>query len=167
MSIRQQRMADVPSTDAFRHRVTVHASPCYDFVVSLRVLFNPRMYPASRVWGSATRRLLPPDILARGRFFFQGQMTGLGYGALRLIPDLPAGAEPAALIAAVRAIDARRLGTHADGRRAVLLRYTSGCTRSSVHDCQFGFGAWLFRRGSGAIDEPRCDGPDRSTAMQL
>lgn len=103
--IREHRIAETVTADPYAGRVQIHASACYEFLVSLRVLYNPRIYEATRAWAVATRAVLPPNVYERGRFFFQGQITGLGYGAMRLIPTLDRDATPEDLIAAVRAAD--------------------------------------------------------------
>lgn len=87
----------------------MHACPCYDFVVSLRALFNPRTFSRTRRWGTVARDKLDDTLDARGRFFFQGYDTALGYGAARLIEQLPADATPAELIQAIRAANPRTL----------------------------------------------------------
>lgn len=92
-------------TDPYAGLVRVHVSACYEFLVSLRVLYNPRIYEGARAWIAATKAVLPPDVYAQGRFFFQGQTTALGYGPMRLIPALHRDAGPEDLIAAVRAAD--------------------------------------------------------------
>lgn len=95
--------------DAHRGRARVHTTPCYDFLVSLRALFNPRTYDGTRAWASATRANLSPALLERGAFFFQGHDTSLGSGAIRLVAGLREGAPPAALIRKIRATDPRAL----------------------------------------------------------
>lgn len=95
--------------DAHRGRARVHTTPCYDFLVSLRALFNPRTYDGTRAWASATRASLSPALLERGAFFFQGHDTSLGSGAIRLVAGLREGAVPAALIRKIRATDPRAL----------------------------------------------------------
>lgn len=95
--------------DAHLGRARVHTTPCYDFLVSLRALFNPRTYDGTRAWASATRASLSPLLLERGAFFFQHHDTSLGSGAIRLVAGLREGAEPAALIRKVRAADPRTL----------------------------------------------------------
>ncbi len=101
----------MPQADAdpYAGRVRVHASPCYDLLVSLRALFNPRTYEATRAWAAATRVQLSPALRERGRFFFQGHDTSLGYGVTRLAAALPELAEPATLVHAVREADPRAL----------------------------------------------------------
>jgi DNA-binding transcriptional ArsR family regulator len=89
--------------DPYADIVTVQASPCYDLLVSLRALYNPRIYRETRGWASTTRATLDPALFERGRFFFQGCDTALGYGAGRLIPDLGPSPVPEDLIRAVRA----------------------------------------------------------------
>lgn len=103
--MRDRRPVEPLAPDPYAGLVQIHASPCYDLIVSLRVLYNPRIYGSARAWVAATRAVLPPDIYQRGRFFFQGQVTGLGYGAMRLIPTLGRDAGPDELIQAVREAD--------------------------------------------------------------
>lgn len=92
----------VPTVDPYRGKATVHWSPAYDLLVSLRALYNPRTFVGWRSWSRVAQSVLPPGLLARGTFFFQGFDTALGYGTARLISALPAGASPARFIAAVR-----------------------------------------------------------------
>jgi len=96
--------------DPYAGLAHVHQTPCYDLLVSLRALFNPRTYDATRAWAAAARKQLTPEGEARGRFFFQGHDTSLGYGVTRLVAGLPQGAQPAALIEAVRSADTETLG---------------------------------------------------------
>lgn len=93
------------SADPYAGFVRVHATACYDLLVSLRALFNPRTYEATRAWAVGARRRLSKEADARGVFFFRGHDTSLGYGVTRLVATLPEGAEPRALIAAVQAAD--------------------------------------------------------------
>lgn len=96
-------------TDPYAGRVQVHRTPCYDLLVSLRALFNPRTYEATRAWAIEARGRLSPETAARGVFFFRGHETSPGYGVTRLVAALPAGAEPRELISAVRSMDAVEL----------------------------------------------------------
>lgn len=107
--VRERRLAEGARHDPYAGLVRVNPSPAYDLLVSLRALFNPRTYEATRAWAAATRPRLEPALAERGRFFFQGFDTALGYAAARLIGELPPGAPPAALIEAVRAADPRTL----------------------------------------------------------
>lgn len=102
------RTADA-RVDAHIGRARVHTTPCYDFLVSLRALFNPRTYDGTRAWASATRASLSPGLLERGAFFFQHHDTSLGSGAIRLVAGLREGAQPAAVIRKIRATDPRTL----------------------------------------------------------
>lgn len=102
MLIRTQRSPQPLAEDPYANVVRVHATPCYDLLVSLRALFNPRTYEATRAWSVTAKRQLSEPARARGRFFFVGQETSLGYGVLPLVATLPAGASPEALITAVR-----------------------------------------------------------------
>lgn len=102
--MRERRVqAAVRAADPYQGLVAVHATPCYDLLVSLRALYNPRTYEATRGWAAATRAALGPDVYERGRFYFQGFDTALGYGPARLIPALGDAAAPADLITAIRA----------------------------------------------------------------
>jgi len=98
-----------PDGDPYAGLVRVHATPCYDLLVSLRALFNPRTYETTRAWAVAARRRLPDEAANRGVFFFRGHETSLGYGVTPLVATLPDGAEPQALIDAVRAMDPKDL----------------------------------------------------------
>jgi DNA-binding transcriptional ArsR family regulator len=88
----------------FRGEVRIDTSTCYDFVVSLRALFNPRTFTRSRRWAAENLPRLGGEMLPKGRLLFQGFDTALGYGAARVIKQLPAGAGPADLIDAVDAL---------------------------------------------------------------
>jgi len=90
----------------------VHRSPCYDFIVSLRALYNPRTFGLAGTWRAHVRPKLSPEVRELGKFFFQGFDTGLGYGALRLVPDLGPAAMPADLIDALGKSDARILAAY-------------------------------------------------------
>lgn len=96
---------------AFGGTVSVETSACYDFVVSLRALFNPRTFVKQRRWAAAQLPRLPEGVRTQGRFLFGGFDTALGYGAARLIPGL-LDPNPAGLVAAVRAADPVELATH-------------------------------------------------------
>ena len=98
-----------PRSDPYAGHVRLHATPCYDLLVSLRALFNPRTYEATRAWAVAARKQLSGEADARGVFFFRGHDTSLGYGVTRLVATLPARAEPRALLDAVRAMDPTEL----------------------------------------------------------
>jgi DNA-binding transcriptional ArsR family regulator len=95
-----------PDRDPYAGLVGVHTTPCYDLLVSLRALFNPRTYEATRAWAVEARRRLSSTAQARGVFFFRGHDTSLGYGVTRLVATLPGGAPPQALIDAVAEADA-------------------------------------------------------------
>ena len=106
--MRERRAVGVvigPTIDPYAGLAAVHVSPCYDLIVSLRALHNPRVYEATRGWAAEVKARLDPGWFERGRFFFQGFDTALGYGALRLAPDLADGAPPDALIGAVQEAD--------------------------------------------------------------
>lgn len=89
----------------FEGAVRIDASTCYDFVVSLRALFNPRTFTQSRRWATEQRPLLGDEVEIKGKFLFQGFDTALGYGATRVIKELPPGAGPLELISAVAATE--------------------------------------------------------------
>jgi DNA-binding transcriptional ArsR family regulator len=91
--------------DAFDGEVWIDTSVCYDFVVSLRALLNPRTFVRCRRWSSEKRPGLDEAISAKARFLFQGLDTALGYGAARVIKELPNGASPTNLIEAVAATE--------------------------------------------------------------
>jgi DNA-binding transcriptional ArsR family regulator len=84
--------------DPYAGRVIVQASPCYDFVVSLRALNNPQTFAANRAWALRMRGMLSRGAFNLGRFYFQGLDTALGYGALRIVPHLAATATPVDLL---------------------------------------------------------------------
>jgi DNA-binding transcriptional ArsR family regulator len=98
-----------PDPDPYAGLVRLHATPCYDLLVSLRALFNPRTYEATRAWAVAARRRLSAEAERRGVFFFRGHETSLGYGVTRLVATLPDSAEPAVLVDAVRGMDPTEL----------------------------------------------------------
>ncbi|WP_157574950.1 ArsR/SmtB family transcription factor [Jiangella muralis] len=89
--------------------VRVDASVCFDFVVSLRALYNPRTFTRSRRWTSEQLERLGDEHTEAARFLFQGFETALGYGAIRVITDLQPGAGPRDLIDAVAALPAADL----------------------------------------------------------
>lgn len=103
--VRDRRPRSAEVADPYAGLVQVHASPCYDLLVSLRALYNPRTYERTRAWAKEVRAKLPAGHVERARFYFQGFDTALGYGAARLVPDLPADATPVDLIRQVRATD--------------------------------------------------------------
>src|SRR5688572_573893 len=100
--LRERRLDPTAAADPHAGSVRVHAGPCYDFLVSLRALFNPRTYEATRAWAAATKPKLSSALVERGRFFFQGHDTSLGYGVIRLVAGLPVAADPQLLIREVR-----------------------------------------------------------------
>lgn len=104
------RRVDRPAPDPYRGLAFVQPSAAYDLIVSLRALYNPRTYTRTKAWAAATAALLPASANERGRFFFQGFDTALGYGAAQLIPDLGSAPTPEALIRAVRRADPRTIG---------------------------------------------------------
>ncbi len=107
--LKNRRLAALPAVDPFAGAVRVHPSPCYDLLVSLRALFNPRTYEGTRAWANATRAKASRELLERGQFFFQGHDTSLGSGVMRLVAELPDGAGPDDLVRRVRAADPRGL----------------------------------------------------------
>lgn len=94
-----------PPADDFAGEVLLHPTVCYDFVVSLRAMFNPRTFASSRGWAGAHLPKLGP-MATQGEFFFAGFDTALGYGAARVVQGLPHDAVPGDLVAALRAIPA-------------------------------------------------------------
>ncbi len=98
-----------PDRDPYAGLVRLHATPCYDLLVSLRALFNPRTYELTRAWAVEARQRLSSDAQSRGVFFFRGRDTSLGYGLTRLVATLPDGAGPQALIDAVARAEAADL----------------------------------------------------------
>lgn len=93
-----------PGRGEFAGEVRVDTSICYDFVVSLRALFNPRTFTRSRRWAASQLPRLDAALQQKGKFFFQGFDTALGYGATRIVGRLAPGATPPDLISAVRAV---------------------------------------------------------------
>lgn len=85
----------------FAGAIRVESSICYDFVVSLRALLNPRTYSRSRRWAAAQLPRLDEGIVAKAQFFFAGFDTALGYGAARVVQQLPDDATPRDLIGAI------------------------------------------------------------------
>lgn len=82
----------------------VHASASYDFIVSLRALYNPGTYERARAWALSARKAMGPSLFDMGRPFFAGGETALGLGLLRLIPELDASnSGPADFIGHLRA----------------------------------------------------------------
>lgn len=94
---------------SFAGNVELHSSICYDLVVSLRVLANPRTFTRARRWAADRFAVLSAEHQALAKFYFAGYDTALGYGAARLISELPASAGPSDLIAAVRASSSTEL----------------------------------------------------------
>ncbi|WP_052206967.1 ArsR/SmtB family transcription factor [Sinomonas humi] len=82
---------------------SVHASPNYDFLVSLRALYNPHTYERSRQWALTARKAMGPLLYAEGRLFFEGGETALGFGLLRLLPALKTESGPEDFIELLRA----------------------------------------------------------------
>jgi len=102
--IRDRRARRV-NADPFRGIVHVDQSVCYDLLASLLVLYSPRMFPSFRHWSAAARKLMPADLWEEGRSFFQGQERCVGFGVVRMIPDLPHPSTPATLLSALRRAD--------------------------------------------------------------
>lgn len=89
--------------------VGFEGSICYDFVVSLRAMFNPRTFTHWRRWAAASTPKLGAEVTTKGEFLFGGFDTALGYGAIRLIGQLPGSAGPQELVAAVSEADPLQL----------------------------------------------------------
>jgi DNA-binding transcriptional ArsR family regulator len=102
----------LPATDLFAGEVTIHPSICYDFVVSLRALLNPRTFKRSRRWAAEQMPKLDDEIAAKAKFLFEGFDTALGYGAARVIAGLPDDAGPNELIDAVAGLPAPELAMY-------------------------------------------------------
>lgn len=98
-----------PAAREFSGVVRIDSSICYDFVVSLRALFNPRTFTKSRRWATAQLPRLGEEVVPKGKFFFQGFDTALGYGAGRVVQRLPEGAGPPGLIEALSGMPAAEL----------------------------------------------------------
>lgn len=92
--------------------IRIDRSVCYDFVVSLRALFNPRTYTRSRRWAAVQLPKLGGDVVPKGKFFFAGFDTALGYGAARVVPGLADDAAPADLVSAVSGMPATELAMY-------------------------------------------------------
>ena len=90
---------------------TIHLddSVCYDFVVSLRALLNPRTYTRSRRWASEQIPRLSDGVAEKARFLFEGYDTALGYGAARVIPRISPSPTPSGLIDGVADLPAAEL----------------------------------------------------------
>jgi DNA-binding transcriptional ArsR family regulator len=110
MNRNQRRRA--PRTDELRDITKVHESACSDLLGSLRALYSPRTYPTMRGWAATTKKELPRELFEAGRFFFQGHDTSVGFGAVRLIPDLRDKASPESLIKAIRASEPVRFALY-------------------------------------------------------
>ncbi len=160
--MKDRRLAPAAPPDPYAGRVRVHVTPCYDFLVSLRALFNPRTYEATRAWAAATKAGLSPALRERGRFFFQGHDTSFGYGVMRMVAGLPAGAEPAALIAAVRAADPHALalymldtGETGEDVLATFRRFMDGvATAAALDGALKGTGADWSKRSRRVLADP-------------
>lgn len=98
-----------PTGDSFAGDVQINSSICYDFVVSLRAMFNPRTFSKSRRWTAAQLPCLGEAVVPKGEFFFSGFDTALGYGAARVIQRLAADAAPSDLIEALAEMSAAEL----------------------------------------------------------
>lgn len=95
----QDRRQRRPVDNSF---IQVHASPCYDLLVSLRALYNVGTYERAGRWAAKARRAMGADLYEEGRLFFQGNETGLGLGLLRVIPELGPESSPSAFIERLR-----------------------------------------------------------------
>jgi DNA-binding transcriptional ArsR family regulator len=98
-----------PAGDEFAGEVRVNGSICYDFVVSLRAMFNPRTFAKSRRWSAVQLPRLDDKVVEKGEFFFAGFDTALGYGAARVIASLADDAAPGDLIGALEQMPAAEL----------------------------------------------------------
>ncbi|WP_020576322.1 ArsR/SmtB family transcription factor [Actinopolymorpha alba] len=146
-----------------RDLTQVHESVCYDLLGSLRALYSPRTYPARRGWVSATRKSLPAELYESGRFFFQGHDTSVGFGAVRLVPELPDGAGPEELIARVREVDPKTLaeymldaaGDTTPSQLAAFRRILDGeGSRARVASALRGFASTRKRRYQRILEDP-------------
>lgn len=98
-----------PTQDLSVRVVRSHATSCYDVLVSLRAMFNPRTYEATRGWAATAKRRLSSETRELGAFFFSGRETSLGYGLTPLVAELQDGAKPDALLTRIRDVDATQL----------------------------------------------------------
>lgn len=96
----------------FAGDIRIDSSICYDFIVSLRALFNPSTYSRSRRWAADQLPRLDDDIIEKGKFFFAGFDTALGYGATRVVPHLRDDATPRDLIDALSTMPAGDLAVY-------------------------------------------------------
>ena len=161
--MKTRRVTASIDADPYSGLVHVHATSCYDFLVSLRAAFNPRTYEATRIWAAEARRRLSPEGRERGRFFFQGPDTSLGYGITRLVAGLAEDAHPRELIDRIRAEDARGLALtmldsgESDGQNlAVFERAMSGSVSNAALDRALrGASAASVRRSRRVLAEPQ------------
>lgn len=102
--------AQMDEDDSVLVRTT--SSISYDFVVSLRTLFNPRTFSRWRRWSTTNVTKLNKEVMSKGEFLFGGYDTALGFGAMYLIESLPEEAGPEELITAVEEADPRELAIH-------------------------------------------------------
>lgn len=107
----ERRAPNLVDRAPYRGLARVQSTSCYDFLFSLGALYNTRMFEAARVWARNARHALSPETFELGRFFFKGNQ-GLGYGAARLVADLPNDATPQALVHAVRECDPATLAAY-------------------------------------------------------
>ena len=89
--------------------IRVHATTCYDVLISLRALSNPRTYEATRSWTASAKQRLSAEALSLCKFFFSGRDTSLGYGITPLIAELDERATPDDLVDSIRETDAAHL----------------------------------------------------------
>jgi DNA-binding transcriptional ArsR family regulator len=106
MPVTWERRSTEPAVeqDTYRSLTRVQSTPCYDFLFSLGALYNTRMFENARAWARSARASLSAETYELGRFFFKRNQA-LGYGAARLVLDLPDGAPPELLLQAVRECD--------------------------------------------------------------
>lgn len=89
-----------------RGLISVHPSPSYDLLLSLRAVYNTDVWEHARRWAFAARKAMGPRLYSEGRFFFEGRETALGLGLLRLVPTLGAESGPAEFIECLRVTSA-------------------------------------------------------------
>ena len=160
--MRTRRVASGSENDPYAGLVHVHATPCYDFLVSLRALFNPRTYEATRLWAASAKERLSTGARERGRFFFHGPDTSLGYGVAPLVAGLAAGAHPRALIERIRSEDPRHLALtmldsgESDAQSLVVLEraINGSVTMAALDRALRGASAASVRRSRRVVAEP-------------
>ncbi|MBL1120138.1 winged helix-turn-helix transcriptional regulator [Streptomyces sp. 110] len=148
-----------PAQDLSQVPVTTQASTSYDFLISLRAVYNTETWERSRRWAAGAREAMGTDLHAEGSFFFEGKETALGLGLLPLIPTLGSKADPTEFISLVAAtpaeycallmLDTGETPVEAiDLYRSVLSRSTpiepSGAERSAVEGFAGAFAERVF-----------------------